>query len=196
VFQADNNYDGHGTTRSTDWLAASSHWLAPKPLPCFESSRYEPYLVLSTFGAATPLYDERFTGYGKNKISFVNHVRLAGFKFAVLPREFLMHYPHPKSSAKIAWLRNGTLHRQVDAQFSAFLNALATQYRSQPPPATPICAASAKSRAHFSPVALRQSELGESLREQKAKKNLETGLQKYKGSSKKSLLGILSDFLA
>ena len=42
-------------------------------LECFGSSRYEPYLVLPLTG--TPRYDERFSGYGKNKIQFVQHVR-------------------------------------------------------------------------------------------------------------------------
>ena len=36
-------------------------------------------------GPPTPLYDERFTGYGKNKIEHVTHLRWAGWRFAVLP---------------------------------------------------------------------------------------------------------------
>ena len=47
-------------------------------------SRYEPYLVVRA-GPPTPLYDERFTGYGKNKIEHVTHLRWAGWRFAVLP---------------------------------------------------------------------------------------------------------------
>jgi hypothetical protein len=46
---------------------------------CGSGVRYEPYLVLPTRGLPvglwTPAYDERFAGYGKNKIQFVQHVR-------------------------------------------------------------------------------------------------------------------------
>ena len=33
----------------------------------------------------TPIYSEAFTGYGKNKIELVTHLRFAGFKFHALP---------------------------------------------------------------------------------------------------------------
>jgi len=76
--------------------------------------RYEPYLVVA-HGGLTPPYDERFTGYGKNKIQHVTHLRWAGWRFAVAPRGcFLTHFPHPISSAKKAWLADRKLHSSVD----------------------------------------------------------------------------------
>jgi hypothetical protein len=30
-------------------------------------------------------YEESFTGYGKNKIQFVNHLRFLAYEFRVLP---------------------------------------------------------------------------------------------------------------
>jgi len=196
VFQADNNYDGHSTTRSSDWLAASAHWLAPKPLTCFESNRYEPYLVLSTWGAATPRYDEQFTGYGKNKIQFVNHVRFAGFQFAVLPREFLMHFPHPKSSAKLAWLRNSTLHQQVDNQFVAFLKKLTKEYSGVRSSMTPICSSKSSQKPQQSgDTKAVQMKLERYTRSEAFDRSSENNYKKYRKTSKKSLFSILSDML-
>jgi len=139
VFQAESNYHGHSTTRSSDWLAASAHWPVPQPITCIDSIRYEPYLVLSTWGPATPRYDEQFTGYGKNKIQFVNHLRVAGFKFSVLPREFLVHFPHPFSPAKLTWLQNTTLRKHVDTQFASFMKKLAREYSGLNSSVTPLC---------------------------------------------------------
>jgi hypothetical protein len=197
VFQADNNYDGHSTTRSSDWLAASAHWLEPKPLTCFESSRYEPYLVLSTWGSATPRYDEQFTGYGKNKIQFVNHVRFAGFKFAVLPREFLMHFPHPKSSAKLAWLRNSTLHQQVDNQFVDFLKKLTKEYSSLRSSMAPICSSpsSSKNSRQSSDIKTARSKLNKYTLNEKLDGRPESSFKKYTKSSRKSLFSILTSML-
>jgi hypothetical protein len=134
VFQADNNIEGHSTTQSSEWLRLSPMWSGPQPLSCIKSSRYEPYLVLNVLEA--PRYDERFFGYGKNKIQYIQHLRFAGFKFAVLPREFLIHTPHPKSAAKVHWLSDRQTHSKVDAQYLRFMNDLAKKYKTPP---TPIC---------------------------------------------------------
>ena len=48
-----------------------------RPIECFRSNRYEPYVVISM--AQMPLYDERFAGYGKNKIQHVSHLRRMGY---------------------------------------------------------------------------------------------------------------------
>ena len=48
-----------------------------RPIECFRSNRYEPYVVVSM--AQMPLYDERFAGYGKNKIQHVSHLRRMGY---------------------------------------------------------------------------------------------------------------------
>ena len=51
----------------------------------------------------TPLFDERFVGYGKNKIQFVQHLRLLGFQFFVLPSGFVIHVPHTYSKSRHSW---------------------------------------------------------------------------------------------
>ena len=52
-------------------------------------------------------YDERFTGYGKNKIELVMRLRASGWTFFVLPRAFAVHVPHPTSAAHAHWRGNG-----------------------------------------------------------------------------------------
>ena len=79
-------------------------WAQDEPAPgvCFRSLRYEPYLIVPRLNS-TPTFDERFIGYGKNKIQWVQHLRLAGFVFHVLPRAFVVHYPHRESAARANW---------------------------------------------------------------------------------------------
>jgi hypothetical protein len=53
-------------------------------------------------------YDERFAGYGKNKIELVMRLRARGWRFLVLPRSFAVHVPHPPSAAHATWKGKGS----------------------------------------------------------------------------------------
>lgn len=120
VFQGDNSPTSHSTTDSGAWLLEAT----VRPLRCFKSNRYEPYVIVRTSPAITPRYDERFTGYGKNKIQHVSHLRRIGFAFSVLPRQFLVHVPHPKSTAKKSWLSDERTHKAVDTLYATFIREL------------------------------------------------------------------------
>jgi len=93
-----SNTDTHYTTNYDKW------WRAPERyrIQCFHSLRYEPYLVLPNSNS-TPSFDERFLGYGKNKIQWIQHLRLTGFSFYVLPQAFVIHCPHPESASRQNW---------------------------------------------------------------------------------------------
>ena len=41
--------------------------------------------------------------YGKNKIQFIQHLRLKGFTFWVLPNEYVIHVPHTESLSRRKW---------------------------------------------------------------------------------------------
>jgi hypothetical protein len=94
-----NKY-GHSTTNFPAWIGRGRSEVTA--VPCFDSNRFEPYVVLRKH-SALPTYDESFTGYGKNKIELIMRLRAIGYTFHVLPRVFLMHMPHAKSKAKLSW---------------------------------------------------------------------------------------------
>ena len=48
---------------------------------------FEPYIIANKH--VLPRYDERFRGYGMNKISHLLNVAAHGFKFNVLPDVFV-----------------------------------------------------------------------------------------------------------
>ena len=52
------------------------------------------YLILRK-SAKLPAFDERFVNYGKDKISWIEHLRYTGYKFAVLKSAFAIDVPHP-----------------------------------------------------------------------------------------------------
>ena len=129
-----------------------------RTIPCFDSLRYEPYVVVrwcpstsSSFVTSSdvtttatttsnssnrivpvaPYYDERFHGYGKNKIQLISHLRLMGYRFTVLPRGgFIVHNPHVESSSKAVWnnIQEHSLHRTMDVLYQTFLNELVSIY--------------------------------------------------------------------
>lgn len=145
VFQADVNPDGHRDTRSARWLRGEwyegedDRALTPVKIPCLTSPRYEPYVVLrADCPRRTPYYDERFVGYGKNKIQFTTHLLFAGYSFRVLPEGFVVHVPHETSDAKREWERTDkTAHRDTDALYQTFVRELFARYGR--PTATPLC---------------------------------------------------------
>ena len=46
--------------------------------------------------ARLPHFDERFVNYGKNKVQWIIHLRLLGYKYYVLSQSFAIDVPHPK----------------------------------------------------------------------------------------------------
>ncbi|KAM7454040.1 hypothetical protein BLSTO_05207 [Blastocystis sp. subtype 1] len=61
---------------------------------CFKSYKQEPYVMVK-MSPHLPLFDERFVNYGKDKISWIEHLRYTGYKFAVLKNAFAIDVPHP-----------------------------------------------------------------------------------------------------
>ncbi|KAG7372468.1 glycosyl-transferase [Nitzschia inconspicua] len=162
VFQSDVSLDSHSTTRSNEWLEGKWYDGEDKAtyrsISCFHTSRYEPYVVLEwcsdsknapasfadSAGGRIPLspyYDERFHGYGKNKIELVTHLRKSGYRFEILPEGFIMHNPHPESSMKQVWNDRGKsdLHNLMDRLYSQFIKELDVMYAEQHKDSIKLC---------------------------------------------------------
>eukprot|EP00959_Pyramimonas_sp_CCMP1952_P187148 3913563-Pyramimonas_sp.AAC.1 len=58
---------------------------------------YEPYIVAAR--AHVPRYDERFRGYGMNKVSHLHAVAAAGLRFRAHPTAFVCAEEHAKSAS-------------------------------------------------------------------------------------------------
>ncbi|KAL7534472.1 hypothetical protein ACHAWF_004846 [Thalassiosira exigua] len=94
------NAGGHGSTRYLTWRDQARGTYAD--LPCVKSNRYEPYLVVRRCDALPP-FQEGFTGYGKNKMTWAMHLRRAGYLFTQVGGAFLVHYPHLDSKSRLEW---------------------------------------------------------------------------------------------
>ena len=153
VFQSDVNWEGHFDTKSTQWLE-SNHTNSLSTIECFHSQRYEPYVVipwcpleenarqmLAIRSPRSPYYDERFHGYGKNKIQQIAHLRERGYNFVIMPTTgFFMHHPHPESETKGIWndRANHDLHETMDNLYPKYLLELHHEYEGDYQ-ITPIC---------------------------------------------------------
>ena len=138
------------THESTDyerwWRAALAGDRTPYRVPCFGSLKYEPYVVLRRSGLQSPPpYDTRFTGYGKNKIQHLQHLRFLGYRFEVLPSAFLVHCPHRESKYKEEWMMDDEefagKKQGHQGRMNMLFDELVEQLESEHGPATvtPLC---------------------------------------------------------
>ena len=77
----------------------TSEWYTSKTgqlyfVSCFKSYKQEPYVMVKR-SPHLPAFDERFVNYGKDKISWIEHLRYTGYKFAVLKNAYAIDIPHP-----------------------------------------------------------------------------------------------------
>lgn len=93
------NYGGHGSTHYVEWMEQEDDEL--EEIDCVLSNRYEPYLVVR-YCDALPPFQPSFTGYGKNKMTWVMQLRRLGYRLGQL-NSFVCHYPHLDSKARMAW---------------------------------------------------------------------------------------------
>jgi Glycosyl-transferase for dystroglycan len=80
----------HGPTNYSVW------YVAKEPYPVTHDMKYEPYFVVRVSPALPPFW-EHFTGYGRDKVSWVEEMALGGFHFLVSPDTFVIHINHDYS---------------------------------------------------------------------------------------------------
>ncbi|OEU11690.1 hypothetical protein FRACYDRAFT_157236, partial [Fragilariopsis cylindrus CCMP1102] len=95
------NRGGHGSTDYAKWFQQPSGSLSP--IDCLKSHRYEPFVVIRYCREITPPFQSIFSGYGKNKMTWMMQVIRSGFVFAQLGGVYVIHYPHQLSSSRMNW---------------------------------------------------------------------------------------------
>uniref|UniRef100_A0A915KBM2 Glycosyltransferase n=1 Tax=Romanomermis culicivorax TaxID=13658 RepID=A0A915KBM2_ROMCU len=94
---------GHSVTNYSRWMMTSDAY------EVLYQTDYEPYIV--TQRENLPLYDERFVGFGWNKVQHIMELSYASFKFVVLPNVFLVHQPH-SPSFDVTKFRSNAVYRR------------------------------------------------------------------------------------
>lgn len=84
-------FQHHLATNYQYWETAS----LPYCVEPFNTDGYEPYVIVRN---DAPRYDERFLGYGYNKVQQISHLMWLGYQFIVLPDAGIVHLPHIRSS--------------------------------------------------------------------------------------------------
>ncbi|KFD69737.1 hypothetical protein M514_09655, partial [Trichuris suis] len=85
---------------------------------------FEPYFVVSGNVSA---YDERFVGFGWNKVSHVMQLDAEGYQFYVLPNVFAVHYPHAASFENSRFQTSSLYRRCLTLLKGEFMKDLAKQ---------------------------------------------------------------------
>lgn len=83
---------GHGATNYTLWFSSSN-----EPYRIIPEVGYEPFIILSR--VHVPWFDERFRGYGWDKITHIYHLNRTGFRFEPIMDGWVCHRPHKPSAA-------------------------------------------------------------------------------------------------
>jgi hypothetical protein len=111
------NRGGHGSTNYEHWF---HHQLHPPnnsgesgeengrssglyEIPCLKSHRYEPFVTIRYCRELTPPFQRAFSGYGKNKMTWMMQVVASGFVFSQVSGAYLVHYPHAISKSRQDW---------------------------------------------------------------------------------------------
>ncbi len=112
----------HGPTDYDQWLETS------QPYEIQWKYNYEPYVVVAYDSAR---YDERFVGYGKNKVLQIEELHAQGYSFIVLPDVYIIHYPHTPTLDQAMFMTKALdrpYYRCIIQLETAFLKDLKQKY--------------------------------------------------------------------
>ncbi|XP_055927161.1 xylosyl- and glucuronyltransferase LARGE2s-like [Argiope bruennichi] len=111
-FRISESSESHRITDYWKWYRADKAY----SLNTF-CDKYEPYVILRKTNSV-PYYDERFSGYGMNKVTHVTELFAANFTFTVLPDMWVLHLPHKISTYAIEFLQNA--HQRLKNRMERF----------------------------------------------------------------------------
>ncbi|KAI1306474.1 LARGE xylosyl- and glucuronyltransferase 2 [Halotydeus destructor] len=120
-FRIAESYEAHSNTDYWKWYFAKENYFVAE-----FSDKYEPYVILEKQHA--PFFDEQFTGYGMNKVTYINELFAAGYQFEVLHDAWLTHWPHKSTQLSLDFLQNTSLRLRNRAKRFHFIRKLALKY--------------------------------------------------------------------
>ena len=111
--------EGHAATNYNKWFTSEHpykiHWMP----------NFEPYIVVAN---NVSRFDERFLGFGWNKVSHIIQLDAEDYEFVVLPHAFMIHLPHAPSS-DIARYRGSKRYRECQKNIKQkFIKDLLVKY--------------------------------------------------------------------
>lgn len=125
AFHAEVFPAGHGQSNLDRWCSL------PADAPPYEvtyAQNYEPYGVFCRQEA--PMFDERFRGFGLDKVAFCWHLHQMGWAFRTLPAAFLVDLPHPCTRHRKAYRVSPAFRASVDGLFQRFVTEIGRSVKS------------------------------------------------------------------
>ncbi|XP_015795390.1 LARGE xylosyl- and glucuronyltransferase 2-A isoform X1 [Tetranychus urticae] len=122
-FRLTESVDAHKLTNYWKWYSSS------KTFPVIQfSDKYEPYLILEKT-KNMPLFDERFSGYGMNKVTHTTELFASHYTLSVLPKAWVIHLPHRPSTYNQDFLQNSDRRLRNRAQRFQFIKNIIEKYK-------------------------------------------------------------------
>ncbi|EFO26269.1 glycosyl transferase family 8 protein [Loa loa] len=121
IFRRSVWIQGHAATDYDRWRHADQEYSVSW------KADYEPYVVVRRSGL--PPYDQRFVGFGWNKVSHVMLLNAAGYEFTVLPDAFVVHQPHHPSFEMVRYRSLATYRKCLKALKGEFVRDLIREQR-------------------------------------------------------------------
>jgi hypothetical protein len=94
------NKGGHGSTDYKTWFKQQPASL--RSIDCLQSNRYEPFVMIR-YCRDMPPFQAAFSGYGKNKVTWMMQTMASGYVLSQVGGAFLVHYPHLDSNSRQHW---------------------------------------------------------------------------------------------
>lgn len=118
-FLSDVWYSGHGPTDYEKWKKEL------EPYQVNWKVDFEPYVVVKS---NVVKYDERFLGFGWNKVSHIMELEAQNYEFIVLSDVFIIHQPHETSWDNIMFKKSAVYRKCLQNLKKAFIASLQRKY--------------------------------------------------------------------
>ncbi|VDM96748.1 unnamed protein product [Thelazia callipaeda] len=123
IFRQEIWIQGHAATNYSHWRYAEQEYSIPW------RNDYEPYIVVRR--SRLPLYDQRFAGFGWNKVSHIMSLNAAKYEFVVLPNAYIIHQPHLPSIEVAHYRLSATYRKCLKALKGEFVRDLIREQKKR-----------------------------------------------------------------